>query len=63
MIDERKTLKDLLMDPLIGKIAPDAIRFMDLSKEELWEKSLAQLRKEYFGGDLAGGKRDSNPRP
>ena len=55
MIDERKTLKELLTDPLIGKIAPDAIRFMDLSKEELWEKSLAQLRKEYFGGDLAAG--------
>ena len=55
MIDDRKTLKELLTDPLIAKIAPDAIRFMDLSKEELWEKSLAQLRKEYFGGDLAAG--------
>ena len=55
MIDERKTLKELLTDPLIAKIAPDAIRFMDLSKEDLWEKSLAQLRKEYFGGDLAAG--------
>ena len=55
MIDERKTLKELLTDPLIAKIAPDAIRFMDLSKEDLWEKSLAQLRNEYFGGDLAAG--------
>ena len=55
MIDERKTLKELLTDPLIAKIAPDAIRFMDLSKEDLWEKSLAQLRKECFGGDLAAG--------
>ena len=55
MIDDRKTLKELLTDPLIAKIAPDAIRFMDLSKEDLWEKSLAQLRKEYFGGDLAAG--------
>ena len=55
MIDDRKKLKELLTDPLIAKIAPDAIRFMDLSKEDLWEKSLAQLRKEYFGGDLAAG--------
>ncbi len=55
MIDERKTLKELLTDPLIAKIAPDAIRFMDLSKEDLWEKSLEQLRKECFGGDLAAG--------
>ena len=55
MIDERKTLKELLTDPLIARIAPDAIRFMDLSKEDLWEKSLEQLRKECFGGDLAAG--------
>ena len=55
MIDERTTLKELLTDPLIAKIAPDAIRFMDLSKEDLWEKSLEQLRKECFGGDLAAG--------
>ena len=55
MIDERKTLKELLTDPLIGKIAPDAIRFMDLSKEAMWEKTLVQLREEYFGGDLAAG--------
>ena len=55
MIDERKTLKELLTDPLIAKIAPDAIRFMDLSKEDLWEKTLEQLRKECFGGDLAAG--------
>lgn len=55
MIDERRTLKDLLTDPLIGKIAPDAIRFMDLSKQAMWEKTLAQLREEHFGGDLAAG--------
>ena len=55
MIDERKTMKELLTDPLIAKIAPDAIRFMDLSKEAMWEKSLAQLREEHFGGDLSAG--------
>ena len=55
MIDERKTLKELLSDPLIEKIAPDAIRKMDLSKEAMWEKSLAQLREDCFGGDLAAG--------
>ena len=55
MIDEKKTLGELLTDPLIGRIAPDAIRFMDLSKEAMWGKSLAQLREEHFGGDLAAG--------
>ena len=55
MIDERKTLEELLTDPLIAKIAPDAIRYMDLSKEAMWGKSLAQLREEHFGGDLSAG--------
>ena len=55
MIDEKKTLKDLLTDPLIAKIAPDAIKNMDLSKDEKWEKSLEQLREECFGGNMAAG--------
>ena len=55
MIDERKTLGELLSDPLIAKIAPDAIRNMDLSKDEKWGKSLAQLREDCFGGDLSAG--------
>lgn len=55
MIDERKTLGELLSDPLIEKIAPDAIRNMDLSMDERWGRSLAQLRAECFGGDLAAG--------
>ena len=55
MIDERKTLGELLSDPLIEKIAPDAIRKMDLSKDEKWGKSLAQLREDCFGGDLSAG--------
>ncbi|MBR6889899.1 MAG: hypothetical protein IKN05_02810 [Clostridia bacterium] len=55
MIDERKTLGELLSDPLIERIAPDAIRKMDLSKDEKWGKSLEQLREDCFGGDLAAG--------
>ena len=55
MIDEKKTLGELLSDPLIEKIAPDAIRKMDLTKDEKWGKSLAQLRQDCFGGDLAAG--------
>ena len=55
MIDESKTLGELLSDPLIGKIAPDAIRKMDLPKEEMWGKSLIQLREECFGGNLTAG--------
>ena len=55
MIDERKTLGELLTDPLIGKIAPDAIRNMDLTKDEKWGKSLIQLREDCFGGDLTAG--------
>ena len=39
MIDERKTLGELLSDPLIEKIAPDAIRKMDLTKDEKWGKT------------------------
>ena len=55
MIDERKTLGELLSDPLIAQIAPDAIRNMDLTRDEKWGKSLAQLRQDCFGGDLAAG--------
>ena len=55
MIDERKTLGELLSDPLIEKIAPDAIRNMDLTKDEKWGKSLAEFREDGFGGDLAAG--------
>lgn len=55
MIDERKTLGELLSDPLIAKIAPDAIRNMDLTRDEKWGKSLIQLRGECFGGNLTAG--------
>ena len=38
MIDDKKTLGELLSDPRIGKIAADAIRNRDLSKEEVWNQ-------------------------
>ena len=51
-----KTLGELLSDPRIGKIAPDAIRNRDLSREETWNKTLAQLREEhFFTGDIGRG--------
>ena len=55
MTDERKTLGELLSDPRISKIAPDAIKNMDISAEEMWNKSLLQLREEHFGGGMTAG--------
>ena len=58
MIDDNKTLGELLSDPRIGKIAADAIRNRDLSKEEVWNKTPAQLRDEhFFFGDIGRGFR------
>ena len=50
-----KTLGAILSDPKIGRIAPDAIRKRDLTKEEMWNKTLAQLWEEHFGGGLREG--------
>ena len=55
MLNENITLGELLSDPRIAPIAADAIRGRDLSREELWHKSLRQLREERFGGGLAAG--------
>ena len=56
MSDERKTLGELLSDPRIARIAPDAIRNRDLSKEEAWGKTPKQLLDEYvFFGDVGRG--------
>ena len=55
MADMFLTLGEVLNDPRIRKIAPDAIRAMDLSKDEIWGKTLEQLKQEHFGGDLAAG--------
>ena len=53
--DGMKTLGEILSDPRIRQIAPMAIRFMDLSKEPHWNKSLQTLKEEHFGGGLARG--------
>ena len=55
MTDMNRTLGEILSDPRIRAIAPDAIRAMDLRKEPMWNKTLEQLRKEHFGGQLRRG--------
>ena len=50
-----RTLGEILSDPKIRPIAPDAIRKRDLAKEEMWGKTLSQLRAEHFGGELREG--------
>ena len=50
-----KTLGDLLSDPRIAKIAPDAIRKRDLSKEPLWNRTLPEIRAEFFSSDIGRG--------
>ena len=50
-----KTLGEILSDPKISRIAPDAIRKWDLTKEEMWNKTLTQLWEEHFGGGLREG--------
>ncbi len=53
---ENKTLGELLNDPRISLIAPDAIRNWELSKEEVWNKTPDAIRKEHiFTGDIAEG--------
>ena len=50
-----RTLGEILSDERISRIAPDAIRKWDLSKEEMWNKTLSQLRADHFGGELREG--------
>ena len=58
MTEEKKTLGELLFDPRIGKIAPDAIRNRDLSREESWNKTPQELLDEhFFFGDIGRGFR------
>ena len=58
MFDEKRTLGELLSDPRIARIAPDAIRNRDLSREEAWSRTPAQLREEHFFlGDIGRGLR------
>ena len=46
MMLEENTLGELLSNPKIQLIAKDAIRNMDLSKEEFWNKTLKQMKEE-----------------
>ncbi len=55
MAYEYRILGDLLSDPRIRLIAPDAIRNWDLKKEPMWNKTLAQLKEEHFGGEIEAG--------
>ena len=50
-----KTLGQLLTDPRIAEIAPDAIRNRDLSAEEVWDKTIPELKAQYFGGEVDKG--------
>lgn len=50
-----KTLCDMLSDPRIAKIAPDAIRNWDLSSELFWNKTLDEIKAQYFASDLQKG--------
>lgn len=54
-MDMNRTLGNVLEDPAIARIAKDAIRKMDLTKEEMWNKTLQELKEDRFGGDLARG--------
>ena len=50
-----KTLGELLSDPRIRQIAPDAIRKWDLTKEPVWNKTLQEIREHFFRSDIAKG--------
>ena len=53
--DMNRTLGSILQDSAIREIADEAIRKMDLSKEEMWNKTLQQLKEDHFGGNLQAG--------
>ena len=58
MMLEENTLGELLSNPKIRLIAKDAIRNMDLSKEEFWNKTLKQMKEEHiFYGEISNGFR------
>ena len=56
MTTENKTLGELLSDPRIRPIAGEAIRNRNLTKEELWNKTLRELKEEhFFTGEIRRG--------
>lgn len=50
-----KTLQELLEDPSIAQIAPDAIRKWDLSKEEFYTWTLQEIKEKMGWGNLERG--------
>ena len=55
---EERTLGDLLSEPLIARIAPEAIRARELKQEEIWGKTIRQIREEHiFSGRIGAGFR------
>ena len=50
-----KTLGELLSDPRIKLIAPDAIRNRDLSEEPIWDLTLADINERFFSSNIARG--------
>lgn len=56
MAFENSTLGSLLSDPRIRPVAGDAIRRRDLSREEIWHKTLEEIRQEHiFTGEIGRG--------
>lgn len=51
-IDDERTLGSYLEEKVIAPVSRQAIRARDLTQDELYSKTLSQLRKEHFGGDL-----------
>ena len=53
---EQRTLGELLSHPKIAPVAQDAIRKRDLRQENLWNKTLEQLKAEhFFSGEIGRG--------
>ena len=50
-----KTLGELLSDPRIEKIVQDAICKRDLTKEDVWNKTLQEIRDHFFRSDIGRG--------
>ena len=58
MAFEQNTLGELLSNPKIRQIAKDAIRNRDLSQEDIWNKTLGQMKEEHiFYGEIGNGFR------
>ena len=56
MAFENKTLGELLDDPRIRPIAPDAIRKRDLRDEETWNMTLGEIHsQQFFTSDIGRG--------